>query len=176
MPRSGAFLEAAIVYYSTLARDMQRQLHTTQEDLRTGNFNVNKSLATGINFWLDATEGLWSSFLVAAGAPLPTAALQLAHPGTGTAGPTELRFAVTGDDINITDLVHVEHRTAWEKRPTFEKRRVKLSLNSRRDGLALVVTASDTVPEPGFYQGVVLSDGKPVGIVLLEVEEPPAKP
>src|SRR5436190_18137090 len=87
MPRSGVFLEAAISFYSKLAFQAAGDMRSMQEELRTGNFQIDKAIGRTLSLWLDAGEGWLSALLVTASEPLPTAFLRI-----GSSSRTEAQF------------------------------------------------------------------------------------
>lgn len=171
MARSGTYLEALVGYYSTLAFDAMAAMRSTQEDLRTGKFSCEKVAGRTLSLWMDATEGWWSALLVTGSAPLPTVFLRVgkdqtlrgeAHvlvPGGGRPLVTNLERLGGGARIE-TEYINVE---AIKGRNGVE---IKLKLEKLREIRGEIA--------PGLYQGVVFIDEKPLAMLLVQVEPPPA--
>jgi hypothetical protein len=164
MPRSGVFLEAAISFYSKLAFNAIGEMRAMQEDLRTGNFQVDKAIGRALSLWLEAGEGWVSALLVTASEPLPTAFLRV-RPSSRT--DAQFVRALLPDDpaLDFTGLFQIGGNDRFPAGVLTIKR------SSMGDGLEVKLKGlKDDRPSPGFYQGLVHIKGKPVALIMVEVE------
>ena len=164
MPKSGVFLEAAISFYSNLAFHAAGEMRSMQEDLRTGSFQVDKAIGRTLSLWLEASEGWLSALLVTASEPLPTAFLRI-----GSSSRTDAQFvrALVPDEValDFTGLFQIGG-TDHISSPNLAIRR-----SSRGDGLEVKLKGLKEVrPSPGLYQGLVHVGGKPVALIMVQVE------
>ena len=115
MPRSGVFLESAISFYSKLAFNAVGEMRSMQEELRTGNFQVDKAIGRTLSLWLDASEGWFNALLVTAGAPLPTVFLRV---GRSTRTGSEFVRVLVPDEPahDFTGLFQIGIPTAFRQR------------------------------------------------------------
>lgn len=164
MPRSGVFLEAAISFYSRLAFNAVADMRLMQEDLRTGNFEIDKAVGRAFSLWLEASEGWVSALLVTASEPLPTAFLRIG-PSSRTGAhfvralvPDEPALDFTGlFQIGGTDQIPVGNLT--------------IKRSSRGDGVEIKLKGlKDDRPSAGLYQGLLHIGDKPVVLVIAQVE------
>lgn len=162
MPRTGTFLEANVSYYSNLAFNSLAAMRTTQEELRTGQFDTSKVIGRGVNLWLDALEGWWSALLVTASEPLPTVLLRL-DPHS-TTDSKEVRVLVP-QDPEFTGLQSLNGGPQAS---------VVVKVKSSKDGLEvkLIGLIDNKRPAAGLYMGLVYLGTKPLAIVMLLVDEP----
>jgi hypothetical protein len=161
MPRSGAFLEAVISYYSNLTFETLSALRSTQEDLRTGTFQVDKTISKAVSLWLDATEGWFSALLVTASEPLPTAFLRLG-PFGGTA--TQEVHVLVSAQPEFTGLDRLGGGARLEA-----DKDVKIEPLRDGNGLQIKLTGPKR-PQPGLYMGLVHIGDKPLVVVMLRVD------
>jgi hypothetical protein len=166
MPRSGTFLEAAITYYSNLGFDALASMRTTQEELRTGQFEVSKAMSRAASFWLDASEGWWSALLVTAGQPLPTVFLRI---GPRDTTATQEANVLVPRDPECAGLLQIGGSGR------IDKERLVLTVSAKRDrlGVKLKGLSDDYRPQPGLYQGLVHIGDKALAVVIVEVESDP---
>jgi hypothetical protein len=167
MARSGVLLEAATSYYGNLVTNALTLMRSTQEDLRTGQFGVSKTVGGVVSYWLDAYEGWWSALLVTASAPLPTAFLRL--------GPGE-----TTDSAIAYVLVPGDERPEWTDLglvgDTGTIGRGNLVVEANKDGNCVQVKLKGLEPAArarlasGLYQGLVHKGAKPLAIIMVRVD------
>jgi hypothetical protein len=159
MPRSGAFLEAVFSYYSNLTFETLSALRSTQEDLRTGTFTVDKAIGKAASLWLDATEGWFSALLVTASGPLPTVLLRLGP--SGTTARKEVGVLVKGEP-EFTGLDRIGGGARIESPHMIQALR-------SGNGLEIKLTGTKR-PEPGLYMGLVHIGDNPLVIVMMRVD------
>jgi len=165
MPRSGVFLEAAISFYSRLAFQAVGDMRSMQEELRTGNFHVDKAIGRTLSLWLDAGEGWLSALLVTASEPLPTAFLRI---GSSSRTDTQFVRALVPDEaaLDFTGLFQIG---GTHYVPV---RNLTIRRSSRGDGLEVKFKAlKDVRPSPGLYQGLVHVGDKPVALIMAQFEK-----
>jgi hypothetical protein len=171
MPRSGAFLEAVISFYSNLAFDALRTMHATQEDIRTGRFSGEKMLANVLNLSLEATEGWFSALLVSGSQPLPAAFLRI--PPKANTGAAEVNVLVDGNP-QLEGLQRVGGGGTIDKgRVDLQITKDQISLNPSRTGLRLEVKIKGLEknrPDPGLYFGIAHIKDTPLALVIAQLE------
>jgi len=165
MPRSGVFLEAAISFYSKLAFTAVSDMRSMQEDLRTGNFTVDKAIGRTLSLWLDASEGWLSALLVTTSEPLPTAFLRI-RPISRTDAQFVRALLPDEPGLDFTGLFQI----GGDGRIPAANLTIKRS--SRGDGLEIKLKGlKDHRPSPGLYQGLVHMGSKPIALIMVQVEE-----
>jgi len=170
MARTGIFVEALTSYYGNLANDTLGLLRSTQEDLRTGNFDYEKTLGKALSLWLDSAEGWWSALLVNASAPVPTIFLRIGQ--DDTTHVQVARVSVPGDrPAEWTDLSRLGGSG------TIDRKHVSVEVAKHRDSIEVKLFGlgdlrrNQTIA-PGLYQGLVHIHDRPLAIVLVEVLPP----
>jgi hypothetical protein len=164
MPRTGTLLEAAISYYSNLAQQSMAVMRETQEELRTGQFEVSRAVARGASLWLDSIEGLWSALLVTASPPTPVVFFHI--DGNKTADRGEARMNVP-EDPEFTGLVPVQ----GSGRPP----EISVIRKSDGTGLEFILAGIDSPQlDPGLYLGLVHLGNLPLVTVMVKVDDPHA--
>ena len=166
MPRSDAFLEAAINFYSNLGMRTVAAMRSTQEDLRTGSFRLEKVVGDAILTWCDASEGWFSALLGTASLPLPTIFLRV-EPQSATVG-REIHVKIPGDqNPTFTDLVQIGGTN------TFDRRLIAVEPSTNRDRLLVKLKGlTGYRPQPGLYTMLVFIDDEPLANVIVLVERP----
>jgi hypothetical protein len=165
MSRSGTFLEAAVSYYSNLAFGALASMRSTQEDLRTGQFTLSKSLGGAVSFWLDASEGWWSALLVTASEPLPTVFLRVGpHGATDT---QEVRVLVSGPP-EFTGLSQIG---GTER---IDDKLINVAATQKGDGIEVKLKgiSPDVRPPQGLYHGLVHIGSRPLAVVMVLIDPP----
>jgi len=167
MARSGVLLEAVTSYYGNLVTNSLALMRSTQEDLRTGQFGVSKTVGSVLSFWLDASEGWWSALLVTASAPLPTAFLRLG--AAETTDSSTVRVLVPGDEQpEWTDLGLVGGVG------TIGRDHLVVEATKDRDGVQVRLRGLDPATRAklrsGLYEGLVHKGAKPLAIVMVRVD------
>jgi hypothetical protein len=161
MPRTGTFLESAISFYSTLAQQSLGAMRDTQEELRTDQFNLSKTVARGASLWLDALEGWWSALLVTASPPVPTV------------------FFHIGANISTDDRRIAAHVPRLPQFTGFYGVQgggtppgILIESESQGNGLKFKLKdLSKNPPTPGLYIGLVHLEGTPLATVMVQVDE-----
>jgi hypothetical protein len=168
MARSGVLLEAATSYYGNLVTNALTVMRSTQEDLRTGQFGISKTVGNVVSYWLDAYEGWWSALLVTASAPLPTAFLRLGPQDT-TNWATVNVLVPGGDDPEFTDLGLIGGED------TISKSHLSVETNKDANGVQVRLKGLDPKSRAaltsGLYQGLVHTGVKPLAIILVRVDD-----
>ena len=161
MARSGAFLEAAVSYYSGIAFSAMESMRKTQEDLRTNNFDLSRTIGRAVSFWLDASEGWWSALLVTAGQPLPTAFLRIGPLGSTATQVVPVTVSQVLEFTGLRQIGGTQQIDAVEVRPT-----------QKGDGIEVKIKGISPASRPpaGLYQGLVHEGIKPLAIVLVLVD------
>ena len=164
MPRSGVFLEAAISFYSNLAFNAVSDMRLMQEDLRTGNFQIDKAVGRALSLWLDAGEGWLSTLLATASEPLPTAFLRIGH---GSRTDTRFVRVVVPETpaLNFTGL----YQSGGSGR--IPAANVIIKRSSRNDGIEIKLKGLKGSEKAGLYQGLVHIGDKPLVLVMVHVED-----
>jgi len=170
MPRSGALLEATIGFYGQLAKQAAEQLRTTQEELRTETFSIDKTIARGLSLWLDAVDGVFSAVLIAANGPVPTLFVRVSPDATTVTQEINVTIPDTAP-FSVTPLTEmggsgsVSSRT-FSALPTSKKNAIEVKL----------VDLKNNRPRPGLYQALAYAGDKALAIILVQVEAAPPKP
>lgn len=167
MPRSGTFLEALTSYYSTLAFGTLAAMRSAQEDLRTGNFQLTKTVGDAISLYLDASEGWWSALLVTASVPLPTVFMRITA-NEDTTAAQDVAVLVPGTKqpectdlgrIGGTDTIDASYVAVQASR---DRCTITVKLKGlRKQGKPLAA---------GLYQALVHIDEKPLAAVFVRVD------
>jgi hypothetical protein len=163
MPRSGAFLEGAVSYYSNLAFKSLTAMRATQEELRTGRFETNAVMARGLNLWLESIEGWWSALLVSASGPLPNVFLRLAR---GSSTLTQVIHVSVPSDPQFTGLKPIGGGEPLDEKFVCVKRL------STSDGLEVRLkgVGGSNRPTAGLYLGLAHIADTPIATVTMLVE------
>jgi hypothetical protein len=163
MPRTGTLLESAISYYSNLAQQSLGAMRETQEELRTGQFEISKTVARGTSLWLDALEGWWSALLVTASQPVPMVFFQL---GANTSTDTQVIPVHVPAMPQFTGL----HPVQGSGTPPV----VQLDRSSKGNALEFKLKGLyDQQPTPGLYMGLVHLGNQPLVTVMVKVDKAP---
>jgi hypothetical protein len=164
MPRSDAFLEAVINFYSNLGMRTVEQMRSTQEELRTGTFKLEKTLGNAILTWSEAAEGWFSALLGTASLPLPTIFLRVG-PKSSTVG-REIHVRVPGrEPPEHTDLVQI----GGGKK--IDNQLIGLEAPGTRDRLLVKLKGlTGKSLDPGLYTMVVFIRDEPLAIVIVHVD------
>jgi len=164
MPRAGTLLEASIAFFSELGNNAVEPLRLTQEELRTNQFSIEKTIGRGLSLWLDATEGLLSSVLVTANGPLPTVFLRVT-PDASTVGQTVNMRIPTTTPLSRTTLRQIGGDAY------IDDDRFVTDSSSLKNALKVkLVDLKDHRPAPGLYESLVYGGDKPVAVVMVQVE------
>lgn len=167
MARSGVLLEAITSYYGNLVTNGLALMRSTQEDLRTGQFGVSKTVGGALSYWLDACEGWWSALLVTASAPLPTAFMRLG--AEETTDSQTVRVLVPGDEQpEWTDLGLVGGEG------TIPRDNLVVESVKDRDGVQVKLKGfkpgARAKLQSGLYEGLVHKGAKPLAIIMVRVD------
>ena len=164
MPRAGTFLEATISFFNTVALNAVGNMRSTQEDLRSGNFKLEKAIGGALSIWLDASEGLLSALLVTVNGPVPTIFLRL-QPSTSTVTQSA-KLRVPGDGaLDFSGLAQIGGIGR------IDGSLVMITRSSSGDGIEVKLKGlNGGRPGPGFYQGLVYIGDLPLAIVMVQVD------
>jgi hypothetical protein len=166
MPRTGTLLESAISYYSNVAQQSMAAMRETQEELRTGQFEISRTVARGASLWLDALEGWWSALLVTASQPTPTVFF---HVGENTTTDTQEVPAHVPADPEFTGLVPVQG-SGTPPGMTVNRKTHQNALEFKLRGI------DRTKMSPGLFIGLVHLGNQPLVTVMVKVDPPKTPP
>src|SRR5215475_8002808 len=72
MATTGELFEAVVSYYSNLAYRSLGIMRSTQQEIRTEQFDFGRLAARTMSFWFDAVGGWWSALQLNTAPTLPT--------------------------------------------------------------------------------------------------------
>lgn len=167
MARSGAFFEALTSYYSALTYNALTLMKKTREELRTDEYDWQRTASRTASLWLDACDGWWSALLVSATPPVPT--ILIAFDAGTSAHSHTTKILVPGR--SAPRLTHPV--TAGNERAL--RATVRVEAQSLRDEVTIYFSGMRDTAE-GTYTGYLHVDEMLLAQVVVAVtpEPPPA--
>lgn len=169
MATSGELFEAAVSYYSNLAYRSLAVMRSTQQEIRTEQFDLGRFAARTMSFWFDAVGGWWSALQLNTAPTLPTVFVSVP---AGLVDKRPVTVTLPGGKIpDVTPLYALNGKVTL-------KGTVEADPAAQRDQITLTVRPHEDA-EPAIYQGYVLLEDKPLVLMVVRVTEklpPPPGP